>query len=116
VSCEYTTTLGFGIIILYQKKKNRKLIPLKNMLHVLPNYSAVQKCIYTIEQKSKASDRKGLLGGKGASNKMQIGETVGEPSGGKKIKQNGGSNEQGMLTSVTPGRQENNLSNQTCRD
>ena len=86
------------------------------MLHVLPNYSAVQKCIYTIEQKSKASDSKGLLGGKGASNKMQIGETVGEPSGGKKIKQNGGSNEQGMLTSVTPGRQENNLSNQTCRD
>ncbi len=53
-------------------------------LHVLSNYSAVQKCIYTIEQKSKASDSKGLLGGKGASNKMQIGETVGETSGGKK--------------------------------
>jgi hypothetical protein len=72
------------------KKKNRKRIPLrfalrnKNMLHVLSNYSAVQKCIYTIEQKSKASDRKGLLGGKGVSNKMQIGETVGETSGGKK--------------------------------
>jgi hypothetical protein len=86
------------------------------MLHVLSNYSAVQKYIDTIEQKSKASDSKGLLGGKGASNKMQIGETVGKTFGGKKIKQNVGSNEQGMLTSVTPGRQENILANQTCRD